>query len=167
MVTLGIDAHKRTHTVVGVDAVGQELGQYTTTATTSSEHLPMLRWTERFGSQRIWRWRTAGADAIPTSTVIVAVNDFSSLPEPREDPVLVRRRRIARRADLAQRVGYVLFGVAIVAFLVGFAVGFRQALVTTVLVALALGSVFLAPAIVFGYAVRAAEREDRERGLNP
>jgi hypothetical protein len=28
-----------------------------------------------------------------------------------------------------------------------------------------LGSILLAPAIVLGYAVKAAEREDRERGL--
>ena len=32
-----------------------------------------------------------------------------------------------------------------------------------VLVALGLGSVLLAPGIVIGYAVKAAEREDRER----
>lgn len=81
--------------------------------------------------------------------------------------MVVRRRRIARRADLAQRAGYLLFGVAIVAFVVGFAVGFTPAVVTVVLVAIGAGSVFLAPAIVFGYAVRAAERDDRERGFEP
>ncbi|HEX6420583.1 MAG TPA: IS110 family transposase [Acidimicrobiales bacterium] len=54
MVTLGIDAHKRTHTVVAVDEVGRELGQKTTTATTSEDHLEMLRWAERFGPDRTW-----------------------------------------------------------------------------------------------------------------
>ena len=54
MVTLGIDAHKRTHTVVAVDEVGRELGQKTTTATTSDDHLEMLRWAERFGPDRTW-----------------------------------------------------------------------------------------------------------------
>lgn len=54
MVTLGIDAHKRTHTVVVVDEVGRELGQKTTTATTSDDHLEMLRWAERFGDERTW-----------------------------------------------------------------------------------------------------------------
>jgi hypothetical protein len=34
-----------------------------------------------------------------------------------------------------------------------------------IVAALLIGSVVLAPAIVFGYAVKAAEREDRERGL--
>jgi transposase len=54
MVTLGIDAHKRTHTVVAVDDVGRELGQKTTTATTSADHLEMLRWADRFGPVRDW-----------------------------------------------------------------------------------------------------------------
>jgi transposase len=54
MVTLGIDAHKRTHTVVAVDEVGRELGHKTTTATTSDDHLEMLRWAQRFGPDRTW-----------------------------------------------------------------------------------------------------------------
>ena len=54
MVTLGIDAHKRTHTVVAVDELGRELGQKTTTSTTSDDHLELLRWAERFGSERVW-----------------------------------------------------------------------------------------------------------------
>jgi transposase len=54
MVTLGIDAHKRTHTVVAVDELGRELGQKTTTATTSDDHLEMLRWAKRFGDERTW-----------------------------------------------------------------------------------------------------------------
>jgi hypothetical protein len=81
------------------------------------------------------------------------------------DPVLVRRRRIARWADLGQRTGYLLFGAAVVLFVVGFATGFPGWLGGTIIGLLILGSVVLAPAIVFGYAVRAADREDRERGL--
>jgi hypothetical protein len=81
------------------------------------------------------------------------------------DPVIVRRRRIGRWADLGQRVGYLLFGVAVVLFVVGFATGFPAWLGATVIGLLIAGSVVLAPAIVFGYAVRAADREDRERGL--
>ena len=37
MVTFGIDAHKRTHTVVAVDDVGCQLGVRTTTGTGSEE----------------------------------------------------------------------------------------------------------------------------------
>jgi transposase len=54
MVTLGIDAHKRTHTVVAVDEVGRQLGQKTTVATTSEDHLAMLRWAGQFGAERTW-----------------------------------------------------------------------------------------------------------------
>lgn len=83
---------------------------------------------------------------------------------PAADPVLVRRRRIARGAELAQRLGYALFGLAIVLFVVGFAVGLTPAVVGAIIVAMGLGSALLAPAIVIGYAVKAADREDRERG---
>jgi transposase len=54
MVTLGIDAHKRTHTVVATDDMGRQLGSKTTTATTSGDHLEVLRWAERFGTERLW-----------------------------------------------------------------------------------------------------------------
>jgi hypothetical protein len=72
---------------------------------------------------------------------------------------------MARGAELAQRAGYALFALAVVLFLVGFAVGLTGGLVTAILVALGIGSVLLAPAIVVGYAVKAADREDRERGI--
>jgi hypothetical protein len=48
---------------------------------------------------------------------------------------------------------------------IGFAVGFDGGFVAFVVTCLIVGSVVLAPAIVLGYAVKAAEREDRERGL--
>ena len=54
MITLGIDAHKRTHTVVAVDDVGRQLGTKTTTATTSEDHLDIIRWADRFGPDRKW-----------------------------------------------------------------------------------------------------------------
>jgi hypothetical protein len=88
----------------------------------------------------------------------VAVSD----PEP--DPVLARRARIARLTELGQRVGYALFGLAIVVFVIGFVAGYSDFLVAVIVTSLVVGSVVLAPAIVFGYAVKAAEREDRELG---
>jgi uncharacterized membrane protein YGL010W len=81
------------------------------------------------------------------------------------DPVRVRRARIAHLVELGQKVGYGLFVFAIVLFFVGFASGFSPAMVTIIIAALLIGSLVLAPAIVFGYAVKAAEREDREHGL--
>ena len=81
------------------------------------------------------------------------------------DPVVARRRRIARGADAAQRAGYLLFLAAVVAFFAGAVLDFPRALVTVIIACLVVGSVLLAPAIVLGYAVKAADREDRERGL--
>lgn len=64
-------------------------------------------------------------------------------------------------ADTAQRVGYGLWLVAIVVFVVGAVTEFRPAMVTIVIGGLAAGSVLLAPAIVIGYGVKAADRADR------
>jgi hypothetical protein len=83
---------------------------------------------------------------------------------PRADPVRVRRARIARFAKIGQRVGYLLFALAAVAFFVGSAMQFPGGLVTLIEVCLLVGSAFLAPSIVLGYAVKAAERDDQERG---
>lgn len=80
------------------------------------------------------------------------------------DPVRARRARIARWAELGQRVGYALLAVAVVAFFVGFATGFSAVVRAVVVGSLLAMTVVLAPAIVFGYAVKAAEREDREQG---
>jgi transposase len=54
MVTLGVDTHKRCHTVVAVDEVGRWLGEVTTKTTTSETNLGLLRWAERFGDERQW-----------------------------------------------------------------------------------------------------------------
>ena len=54
MLILGIDAHKRTHTVVVVDQAGRKLGQRTTTTTTTADHLSLLSWAKQFGEERVW-----------------------------------------------------------------------------------------------------------------
>jgi len=85
-----------------------------------------------------------------------------SSPSSPLDPTLARRARIAHLTQLGQRAGYGLFGVAVLAFAVGAVAGFTTVEVVIVVASLIAGSVVLAPAIVFGYAVRAAEREDRD-----
>lgn len=80
------------------------------------------------------------------------------------DPVLARRAAIARWVAIGQRVGYSLFGIAIVAFVVGFVSGFENAHINVIVPCLVIGSLILAPAIVFGYGVKAAERDDRALG---
>ena len=78
------------------------------------------------------------------------------------DPVLQRRAQMARIAGIGRGVGWLLVLVAVVAFVIGLIAGFDPW--GTVVVAALLGCcVTLAPAIVLGYAVKAADREDRER----
>jgi transposase len=79
MATLGIDAHKRTHTVVAVEEAGRELGSRTTMATTSEAHLELVRWAERFGGERCW-----------------AVEDCRHLSRPLEADLLAAGERIVR-----------------------------------------------------------------------
>lgn len=81
-----------------------------------------------------------------------------------EDPVVERRARIARLVKLGSRVGYGALLVAIVAFVVGLATDFAAIWVTVTIVALVVAIVVLPVPIVFGYGIRAAEREDREQG---
>jgi len=81
------------------------------------------------------------------------------------DPIRARRQQVARWTRLANRLGYLCFGIAILTFIVGFIVSFNGTVSAIVVGAMIVGSVLLAPAIVLGYAVKAAERDDRERGL--
>jgi hypothetical protein len=85
--------------------------------------------------------------------------------QPAHDPVRARRQQIARWTQLANRVGYLCFAVAIAAYALTFAVGFTGEMSALIVGAVIVGSILLAPAIVLGYAVKAAERDDRERGL--
>jgi hypothetical protein len=87
------------------------------------------------------------------------------MTSPANDPVRARRERIAHLNLLANRIGYLLWAVAIACFVMAFAFGFKGPLVTAVIVLLVAGSILLAPSIIIGYAVKAAERDDREKGL--
>jgi len=86
-------------------------------------------------------------------------------PNPQNDPVRAKRAQVAKWTLLANRIGYLFYALAISFFVIAFAIGFQGLLVTLVTVSLIIGSILLAPSIVLGYAVKAAEREDRERGL--
>ena len=80
------------------------------------------------------------------------------------DPVRERRARIARASQLAQRVGYSCFALAVGTFFVGLATEYSTAVVALVVASLVAGSITLLPAIVLGYAVKAAERDERQGG---
>jgi hypothetical protein len=81
------------------------------------------------------------------------------------DPVRAKRARVAAQVKVAKRAGYLLFLAAIVLFFVGLVVELTSGLAVAIVACLVAGSVVLLPAIILGYAVRTAEREDRARGL--
>jgi transposase len=53
MLVFGVDAHKRTHTIVAIDERGRRVGQRTIKAT-SDDHLALVAWAAQLGDQRLW-----------------------------------------------------------------------------------------------------------------
>ena len=70
---------------------------------------------------------------------------------------------MARLASTGQRVGYAALLVASVGFFWALIADFPAASGPLLIGGMAVATLTLAPAIVLGYAVKAAEREDRER----
>ena len=83
---------------------------------------------------------------------------------PGSDPIREQRATWAKYAALGQRTGYSLFLAAILAFFLGLVTGWSSTYSSIIVGCLVGGSLLLAPAIIVGYAVKAAEREDREAG---
>ena len=77
------------------------------------------------------------------------------------DPVASKRADIARWVVSGKRAGYGLYLLAIVLFIVGYTAGYTGLITSVIMFCLVVGSLILAPAIVFGYGVKAAEREER------
>ncbi|HEX5097834.1 MAG TPA: hypothetical protein VFX21_17560 [Acidimicrobiia bacterium] len=75
-----------------------------------------------------------------------------------------RRAKIARIAAIGTRLGYLALAVSIVAFFVGLATDWPNWTVTLSIAGLVFACIVMPLPIVLGYGVRAAEREDRERG---
>lgn len=80
------------------------------------------------------------------------------------DSVLERRRYIARWSSAGRRVGYSMYGLSLAVFGAGLLTGFTPAVATVATVWLVAGSLILAPAIIIGYGVKAADRADRNDG---
>ena len=89
----------------------------------------------------------------------------SSAGDAELDPVRVRRAAVARWNKRATQLGYLLYLVAVVMFFVALLTDFTSGKVTVITTSMIIGSVLLAPAIVIGYAVKAAEKDDVARGL--
>jgi ABC-type molybdate transport system permease subunit len=80
-----------------------------------------------------------------------------------DDPIRARRARIAKWVEIGKRAGYLALLVAIVGFFAGLALDFPSWTVVALVGGLIVACVVLPLPIVLGYAVRAAEREDRGR----
>jgi bacteriorhodopsin len=81
---------------------------------------------------------------------------------PMNDPILEKRARIAKYVSLGSRSGYGCLLLSILGF-VWLRVGDGgTAAVRFTTVTMVAGSIVLLPAIIFGYAVKAAARHDRE-----
>lgn len=89
-----------------------------------------------------------------------SANEFSQ-----GDPVRNRREIISKWTNFAKRIGYLCFLVSIAAVAVGLSWRFTPLVGQIGTLSLMIGSVLLAPAIVLGYAVKAADREDRKNGV--
>ena len=81
------------------------------------------------------------------------------------DPVRARRAQVQRWALLANRIGYLLFGLAFALLVIALVVGFSGPVAVGSVACLIVGSLLLAPSIVLGYAVKAAEKDDQAKGL--
>jgi len=85
-------------------------------------------------------------------------------PGPPTDPVRARRATIAKWTLIANRVGYLFVALAMALFFMAFVFDFNATMATLVIVSFVIGCALLAPSIILGYAVKAAERDDVEHG---
>ncbi|MFZ8998377.1 MAG: hypothetical protein ACO4AY_00125 [Ilumatobacteraceae bacterium] len=79
------------------------------------------------------------------------------------DPVTARRARVAAVTLIANRVGYLVLALAVSLFFIAFLFGFTAPMATAIIVCLVVSFALLAPSIVLGYAVKAADRADAEQ----
>jgi hypothetical protein len=77
------------------------------------------------------------------------------------DPIRVQRAKVADLVSKGMRLGSALYVLSSVIFFAGFMTGFTRTVVVLVVGLIIVGSIFLAPAMVFNYGVKAAERADR------
>ena len=83
--------------------------------------------------------------------------------QPDADPGRARRAKVAKWTLLANRVGYLVLALAVTLFVLAFLFGFTATMATLIVASLVVSFVLLAPSIVLGYAVKAADRADAEQ----
>lgn len=79
-----------------------------------------------------------------------------------EDPILAERAKVAALVSRGMRAGTALYVLASTIFFIGFATGFTEPQTYIIVALLVIGSLLLAPAMVFNYGVKAANRADRD-----
>ncbi|HJL90735.1 MAG TPA: hypothetical protein QGG27_00395 [Acidimicrobiales bacterium] len=75
----------------------------------------------------------------------------------------IRRKQASLIANTGRKIGYSIFFLALIIFVIGFTVEFNNLVAKTLTVLLIVGSIVLAPSILLHYAVRGAEREEKEQ----
>lgn len=116
MITLGVDAHKATHTIVATDPNGRQVA-VTTVAATPAGHLKALRWAWRFG-ERCWAVEdcrpvtrrlerdllAAGERAVRVPPKLMAQSRSSVRASGKSDPIdgLAIARAALKNGDLPQ-----------------------------------------------------------------
>ena len=77
--------------------------------------------------------------------------------------LLIRRQQASLIANIGRKIGYSIFFLSLIIFAIGLTVEFNNLVARTLTVLLILGSIVLAPSILLHYAVRGAEREEKEQ----
>lgn len=83
------------------------------------------------------------------------------------DPIIAKRALISTWAKRATNLGYLLFGVSLLAVIWGTIVDFTPNTSRVATAALITGCIVLAPAILVQYSVKAAVRDERENNKIP
>ncbi|MDH4307989.1 MAG: IS110 family transposase [Acidimicrobiia bacterium] len=85
MVVLGVDAHKRTHTIVACDEAGAQLGSMTVSATTEG-HLRAVKWVAEWETRNHTRFRLNRGGNRQTNAAIhrIAVTQLRIHPPAKE-----------------------------------------------------------------------------------
>ena len=75
----------------------------------------------------------------------------------------IRRKQASIIANTGRKIGYSIFFLSLIIFAIGLTVEFTNLVATTLVALLIAGAVVLAPSILLHYAVRGAEKDEREQ----
>lgn len=83
-----------------------------------------------------------------------------------DDPVLVQRESIRKKVKLGKRVGYMFMSISIISMFLCIPLHWPAVLTITSMMTFVLACIILPLPIIFGYGIKAAEREDRKMGIS-